>query len=111
MIEMFDFKRKLQKTINNHILLNPQKEPVISIITPYYNTGEVFLDTYYSVLNQTYPFFEWIIIDDGSTDPNSIKQLNDLSKKDNRIKLFRKKNEGPAIARDYALTKISKESK
>ena len=73
---MFDFKRKLQKTINNHILLNPQKEPVISIITPYYNTGEVFLDTYYSVLNQTYPFFEWIIIDDGSTDPNSIKQLN-----------------------------------
>ena len=108
---MFDFKRKLQKTINNHILLNPQKEPVISIITPYYNTGEVFLDTYYSVLNQTYPFFEWIIIDDGSTDPNSIKQLNDLSKKDNRIKLFRKKNEGPAIARDYALTKISKESK
>lgn len=108
---MFDFKRKPKRIINNNILLNSQIEPVISIITPYYNTGEVFLDTYYSVLNQTYPFFEWIIINDGSTDYDAIKQLTDLAKKDKRIKLFHKKNEGPAIARDYALTKISKKSK
>ena len=108
---MHDFKRRPQRKLNNYKIVNLQNEPVISIITPYYNTGEVFLDTYYSVLNQTYPFFEWIIVDDGSTDPASIKQLNDLSKKDRRIKLFRKNNEGPAIARDYALTKVSKESK
>ena len=39
----------------------------ISIITPYYNCHEYIEETAKSVLNQTFPFFEWIIVDDNSS--------------------------------------------
>ena len=45
-----------------------KQEPVVSIITPYYNGSKYIDTTVNSVLNQTFPYFEWIIVDDGSTD-------------------------------------------
>ena len=49
---------------------NPVKtaRPLVSIITPFYNSGKHFLQTSYTVLDQTFPFFEWIIVDDGSSE-------------------------------------------
>jgi glycosyltransferase involved in cell wall biosynthesis len=60
----------------------------LSVIMPVYN-GESFLkETIESVLNQTFTDFEFIIIDDGSTDKTS-EILNEYAKKDNRIRIFR----------------------
>ena len=42
--------------------------PLISIITPSYNSAKYIEDCVQSVLNQNYPNFEHIIIDGGSTD-------------------------------------------
>lgn len=86
-------------------------EPIISIITPYYNTNKYIDTTVNCVLNQTYPNFEWIIIDDGSTIKEDIEKLDEIQKLDERIKVFHKENEGPAAARDYGVEKTNKNSK
>ncbi len=88
-----------------------KKEPIISIITPYYNTNKYIDITVNSVLNQTFPYFEWIIVDDGSTNEEDIEKLKNIEKLDNRIKVYHKENEGPAAARDFGAKKISETSK
>lgn len=67
--------------------------PKISVIMSVYN-GEKFLEeAVLSVLNQTYKDFEFIIIDDGSTD-SSLEMLGGFEKKDERIRLVSRKNKG-----------------
>ncbi len=74
-----------------------------SIITPTYNRVFVLWRAIQSVLAQTYPFFELLIVDDASTD--STKKLVEQFS-DPRIRYFKlKKNIGPSGARNYALKK------
>ena len=80
-------------------------EPLVSIITPYYNAQKYFRETFNSVLNQTFPYFEWIIVNDGSTDEDDVKQLLELAEKDPRIKVYHKENGGIATARNLAIEK------
>ena len=84
--------------------------PKISIITASYNTKEYIFETADSVLHQTYPWFEWIIVDDGSKDKKSIEILEKLTKKDKRIKVYTKKNGGASAARNYGCKMASKTS-
>ena len=91
-------------------VLNKEKT-VISIITPFYNGGETIDETANCILNQTYPFFEWVIVDDGSKDKASLKKLDEVAKRDKRIRVFHKENGGPSIARDFGISKASKDSK
>ena len=44
------------------------KDPLVSILTPVYNCASFMKQTINCVLNQTYSNWEWIIINDGSTD-------------------------------------------
>lgn len=80
---------------------------LISIITPFYNAGKYFEQTFNCVINQTFIWFEWIIVDDGSTNLKDIELLKKLSQCDSRIKLYHKKNGGPAAARNYAVSKLN----
>ena len=73
--------------------------PKISVIMPVYN-GEAFVNrAIESVLNQTIKDFEFIVVDDGSTDgtPHILKQFSE------KIKIFSQVNSGPYIARNLAL--------
>lgn len=88
-----------------------EREPIVSIITPYYNTNQYIDTTVNSVLNQTFPYFEWIIVDDGSTNQEDIDKLEKIKELDTRIKVYHKENEGPAAARDFGAEKISQSSK
>ena len=107
----FDYSKKPGKKIELIGELKSKEKPTISIITPFYNGGKTLLETANSVFSQTYPYFEWIIVDDGSKDEESLKELNRVSKLDDRIKVFHKENGGPAIARDYGVEQTSKETK
>lgn len=88
-----------------------ENDTVVSIITPYYNTNKYIDTTVNSVLNQTFPYYEWIIVDDGSTNEEDIEKLKEIEKIDDRIKVFHKNNEGPAAARDFGANKASETSK
>ena len=68
--------------------------PLVSIITPSYNQGEFIEETIDSVLNQTYPNIEYIIVDGGSTD----NTLEILKKYENRIQWISEKDKGQANA-------------
>ncbi len=75
---------------------------LVSIVMPSYNTARYIEETIKSVLGQTYPFWELIIVDDCSTDSTDevVKQF--LS--DERIKYLKnEKNSGAAVSRNYAL--------
>lgn len=106
----FDYTKEPGKTLEN-LKTYKQDEPVISIIIPFYNDKEYINQSVNSILNQTFPLFEILIIDDGSTDEESIDLLNNIEKIDNRIKVFHKKNEGLAQTRDYGASKASKSTK
>ena len=67
------------------------KNPLVSILTPVYNCGSFIKLTIDSVLKQTYSNWEWIIIDDGSTD--STQELIQ-SVKDKRIKYVYQDHQG-----------------
>src|SRR5690606_11576551 len=43
------------------------KNPMISIITTYYNTGPLIHETAQCIFHQTFQNFEWIIVNDGSS--------------------------------------------
>jgi glycosyltransferase involved in cell wall biosynthesis len=78
-------------------------EPVdVSIITPFYNTEELFGETVVSVLGQSLQNWQWIIVDDGSDDAEAVKRLVELTKDDARITIVSQPNAGPAAARNRA---------
>ena len=64
-----------------------EKEPLVSIITPLYNSEKFIAETIESVLAQTYENWEMLIVNDCSKD-NGVRIVEEYSKKDKRIKLF-----------------------
>jgi glycosyltransferase involved in cell wall biosynthesis len=62
--------------------------PKFSIFTPTYNTGERILRTYESLVNQTINDWEWVVVDD-SPDSETWDLLEEISKKDFRVKLHK----------------------
>ncbi|MBO5479009.1 MAG: glycosyltransferase [Clostridia bacterium] len=84
-----------------------EQDPIISVIMPFYNDKSYIEQAVNCVLNQTFPLFEFLIIDDGSTDNESLRKLEQIEKMDKRIKVFHKKNEGLSATRDFGASKSS----
>jgi glycosyltransferase involved in cell wall biosynthesis len=101
-IMAFDFKLQPGRVLNSRYESTDDK-PLISIITPFYNAGEYFEQTFNSVINQTFPYFEWIIVNDGSTNDADVSILKSYLLADNRIKVIHKENGGAAEARKLGI--------
>ncbi|MFT6319142.1 MAG: glycosyltransferase involved in cell wall biosynthesis [Granulosicoccus sp.] len=78
------------------------KNPFFSIVLPTFNRAKLIEPAIKSVLGQTFPYWELIIIDDGSTDETEkvVKKYQDK-----RIKYFWKENEERGIARNFGVNK------
>lgn len=61
--------------------------PLFSILIAQYNNGKYFEDCYSSIIAQTYPNWEVIIVDDGSKD-DSVAQMKKFIGDDSRFKLY-----------------------
>ena len=86
---------------NKHIDI--MKTPLISVITPVYNSEKFLEAAITSVQNQTYSNWEMILVDDASTD-NSEKIAEEFYSEDSRI-IYEKLpvNRGPAVSRNRAI--------
>ncbi|GJD51501.1 Undecaprenyl-phosphate 4-deoxy-4-formamido-L-arabinose transferase [Methylobacterium crusticola] len=76
--------------------------PKVSVAMPVFNGGDYFALALDSVLAQTYPNFEILVVDDGSADPDEVARI--VAAADSpRIRLFRQPNGGVASAMNTAV--------
>jgi len=76
---------------------------LVSVVMPVYNASKFLNEAIQSLLSQTYPNWELIAVDDGSTD-NSWEILSSFG--DRRIKLLRRENGGQCAATNTGLEHI-----
>jgi FkbM family methyltransferase len=75
--------------------------PVVTIVTPFFNTGDLFEETAQSVLRQSFQQWEWLIVNDASTTPEAARVLNRYRQTDPRITVLdQPANSGPGAARN-----------
>lgn len=79
------------------------EHPLISVVTPVYNAEAFVMNAYECLQRQTYPCWEWVVVDDGSTD-DSAQRLQQLAQADNRVRYIAQPNSGSAKQpRDHAV--------
>ena len=80
-----------------------KKEELVSIVVPVYNAEKFLKDTVRTVLEQTYPNWELLLVDDCSND-DSVNIIKEYATKDDRILLLKnEKNSGAALTRNYGI--------
>ena len=86
------------------------KQPLVSVIVPYFNMHDYIDETLQSVFEQTYTHWEIIIVNDGSTQDAAIQKLatlKQLYKDSPRIKILHKINGGLGSARNHGIKHAS----
>ncbi|WP_338865413.1 glycosyltransferase [Myxococcus stipitatus] len=90
--------------VRNHALPKPRPRsdtPRISVLVPYYNMGSYLPETLRSIRAQTFTDYEIVLVDDGSTEAESIELLERVQAPDLRI--IRQRNGGLSAARNTGL--------
>lgn len=75
----------------------------VGIIVPVYNSYPYFKKCIDSIINQTYKNIEICIVNDGSTDKDTLNFLKDIGDLDNRIVVINKPNGGSGSARNLGI--------
>ena len=93
-------ERSEELLLVHRISTSTPRRPLVSVILPTYNRAHVLEEAIRSVLEQTYPEWELIVSDDGSTDSTGdlVAGFGDA-----RVRYLRDENAGAAVARNRAL--------
>lgn len=75
--------------------------PLVSVVIPCYNQGEFLAEAIASVRRQTFGSFEIVVVDDGSTEPQTLSTFAQLSPQD--CKVMHTPNRGLAAARNHGI--------
>jgi glycosyltransferase involved in cell wall biosynthesis len=76
--------------------------PEVSVVVPIYNVAEYLPKCIESILAQTYPDYELILVNDGSKDDSPVI-AEEYAKKDSRIRVIHKPNGGLSDARNEGM--------
>lgn len=77
-------------------------QPLVSAIVPAFQAAESITAALESVLAQTYPNIEVVVVDDGSRD-RTAERVAAMARNDARVRLVRQSNRGPAAARNTGI--------
>lgn len=64
------------------------ERPVFSISTSFYNRGKWVDHVYEGIKDQTYPYWEWVVTDDFSTEDSAEERLKEIAAQDPRVKYY-----------------------
>jgi GT2 family glycosyltransferase len=78
--------------------------PTVTVVIPCFEQGQWIEDAIHSVFAQTFDSWEIVVVDDGSTDPGTVRILDDLGTW-SRIILVRQENRGLAAARNAGVAR------
>ncbi len=78
-------------------------KPLVSFIVPCFNYEAYIGECLNSLIHQTYPNIEILVINDGSTD-RSAAIVEEMMTRDNRIQLFNQSNSGQLITKNRGVT-------
>lgn len=79
--------------------------PIVSILVPVYNVEAYLPECLDSLVGQTYPHLQIVLIDDGSSD-GSWRVMQEYANRDERIEIYHQENQGVGATRNHLLEKI-----
>ncbi|SUW96977.1 glycosyl transferase, group 2 family protein [Campylobacter jejuni subsp. doylei] len=102
---------KIDDRLNNIKTFLSLETKTVGVVIPIYNVQKYLKECLDSVINQTYKNLQIILVNDGSTDENSLNIAKEYTLKDKRFILFDKKNGGQSSARNVGIEYFSGEYK
>ena len=101
LFSMLNLYRNVKK---ESIYIPMAQQPLVSILVPCYNESKVIKASLESLIKQTYPKLEIIVIDDGSSDDTYLVAKNmEFHNGHNKLKAYTKKNAGKANALNFGI--------
>ncbi len=107
LLSMLNLYKNAKKELQ---VIPSSQKPLISILVPCYNEEKVIKASLESLINQTYPKYEIIVIDDGSDDDTFIIAKNmEFNNGNVKLKAYTKPNSGKADALNFGIEKAKGE--
>ena len=90
---------------NKKITSKQKNDYIFTVFTPTYNRANTLSRVYKSLADQTFKNFEWLIVDDGSTDGTKVLIEKWIDEASFQIRYFYQENQGKHIAHNRGVKK------